>query len=47
MAQKSEKKSKTKISAVKNNLFALKLLCKICPKVVIHLAIRTLIDYGE
>lgn len=43
----SEKKSKNRISAVKNNLFALKLLCKICPKVVIHLAIRTLIDYGE
>ena len=40
-------KSNQKPKAIKNNIYALKLLCKICPKVVIHLAIRTLIDYGE
>ena len=47
MNKKSEKKSKNRISAVKNNLFALKLLCKICPQAVFHIAFRTLIDYGE
>ena len=43
----AEKKSKNRIGAVKNNLFALKLLCKIYPRVVFHIAFRTLIDYAE
>ena len=43
----AEKKSKNRIGAVKNNLFDLKLLCKIYPRVVFHLAFRTLIDYAE
>ena len=47
MKQKAEKKSKNRIGAIKNNLYALKLLCKICPRVVFHIAFRTLIDYGE
>ena len=44
---KKSGKTKNRISAVKNNLFALKLLCKICPRAVFHLAFHTLIDYGE
>ena len=46
MKKKSDK-PKTRISAVKNNIFALKLLCKICPRVVFHIAFRTVLDYGE
>ena len=43
----SEKKSQKRIGAVKNNIFALKLLCKIYPRVVFHIAFRTIIDYAE
>ena len=42
MASKSQKPN-----AIKNNWYALKLLCKIYPKVIFHIAFRTLIDYGE
>ena len=40
-------KEKKKVSAVKNNIYALKLLWKICPNVVFHQAFSILIDYGE
>lgn len=47
MNKKLEKKSKERIGTVKNNIFAFKLLCKICPQAVFHIGFRTLIDYGE
>ncbi len=47
MAQKLEKKSKKRIGAVKNNLYALKLLWAICPRLVVHKAIVAILDYGE
>ncbi|MBR5646640.1 MAG: ABC transporter ATP-binding protein [Treponema sp.] len=40
-------KKEKKVSAVKNNIYALKLLWKICPGVVFHQAFHTFIDYGE
>ena len=45
--KKKSGKTKNRISAVKNNLFALKLLWKIYPRVIFHIAFHTLIDYGE
>ena len=36
-----------KINSIKNNYYAFKLLCKLCPRVVFHQALRTLLDYGE
>ena len=47
MNKKLGKKSKERIGTVKNNIFAFKLLCKICPQAVFHIGFRTLIDYGE
>ncbi|MBP5602649.1 MAG: ABC transporter ATP-binding protein [Treponema sp.] len=49
MSQKKEKarKSKKRIGAVKNNLYALKLLWAICPRLVVHKAIVAILDYGE
>ena len=44
---KKENKTKKRIGAVKNNLYALSLLWKICPRLVVHKAIVTLLDYGE
>ena len=36
-----------KINSIKNNYYAFKLLCKLCPRVVFHQALHTLLDYGE
>ena len=36
-----------KPNSIKNNLYALKLLWKIYPRVIFHIAFHTLIDYGE
>ena len=41
------KKESKKINAVKNNIFALKLLWSICPRLVVHKAIRVILDYAE
>ena len=40
-----EKKSKSRISAVHNNFFALRLVWKMCPGPVIHMAIARLLSY--
>ena len=45
MNKKSDK-PKNRINAVKNNFFALKLLWSICPKLVVHKAIRVILDYA-
>ena len=42
MSSKSKKPN-----SIKNNLYALKLLWKIYPRVIFHIAFHTLIDYGE
>lgn len=36
-----------KINSIKNNYYALKLLCRLCPRVVFHQAFHTILDYGE
>ena len=41
----SEKKSKTRINAVRNNFFALRLVWKMCPGPVIHMAVARLLSY--
>ena len=40
-----EKKTKTRINAVRNNFYALRLVWKICPAPVIHMAVARLLSY--
>ena len=50
MAKKSDKEKKKErknIGTVKNNLFAVRLLWEICPSLVVHKAILSVLDYGE
>ncbi|MBO7639580.1 MAG: ABC transporter ATP-binding protein, partial [Treponema sp.] len=50
MAKKSDrekKKGRKNIGTVKNNLFAVRLLWEICPSLVVHKAILSVLDYGE
>lgn len=45
MKEKKKNKGKKRISAVKNNVFALKLLWKMCPRRVVHMALARLLYY--
>ncbi|MBP5751848.1 MAG: ABC transporter ATP-binding protein, partial [Treponema sp.] len=45
MKEKKKKENKKRISAVKNNVFALKLLWKMCPRRVVHMALARLLYY--
>lgn len=45
MKEKKKNEGKKRISAVKNNVFALKLLWKMCPRRVVHMALARLLYY--
>lgn len=45
MKDKKKNEGKKRISAVKNNVFALKLLWKMCPRRVVHMALARLLYY--
>lgn len=47
MKEKTKKEDKKRISAVKNNIFAMKLLWEICPGLVVHKAVNSVLGYGE
>ena len=42
-----KEKSKNRINAVKNNIYALRLLWSICPRLVVHKAISVILGYAE